>query len=53
VFNDLDMQAGDTVDFADTSTTAGTSSRTLPAQPDGFIIIKVNGSSKRVPFYVP
>ncbi len=53
VFNDLDMQAGDTVDFADTSTTAGTSSQTLPAQPDGFIIIKVNGVTKRVPFYVP
>jgi len=53
VFNDFDMQAGDTIDFADTSTTAGTSSQTLPAQPDGFIIIKVNGVSKRVPFYVP
>ncbi len=53
VFDDFDMQAGATVDYADTATTAGTSSQTLPAQPDGFIIIKVNGASKRVPFYVP
>jgi len=53
VFADFDMQAGDTVDFADTATSAGTSTQTLPAQPDGFIIIKVNGASKRVPFYVP
>ena len=52
VFNDLDMQAGDTVDFADTSTTATTSIRTLPAQPDGFIVIKVNGASKKVPYYI-
>lgn len=53
VFDDLDMQAGSTIDYADTATTAGTSSRTLPANPDGFIIIKVNGASKRVPYYVP
>jgi len=53
VFADWDMQAGNTVDFADTATSAGTSSQTLPAQPDGFIIVLINGVSKRVPFYVP
>jgi len=53
VFEDLDMQAGAQIDFDDVSTSAGTSNRTLPAQPDGFIIIKVSGASKRVPFYVP
>ncbi len=52
VFNDLDMQAGDTVDFADNSTTATAGIRTLPSNPDGFIVIKVNGTSKKVPYYI-
>jgi len=51
VFNDLDMQAGDTIDFADISTSAGAGSRTLPSNPQDFIVIKVNGVSRRVPFY--
>jgi hypothetical protein len=52
VFNDLDMQAGDTIDYADTATTAGTGSGgTLPANVEDYIIIKVNGTSRRVAFY--
>jgi hypothetical protein len=52
VFDDLDMQAGGTVDFADTATTAGTGSGgTLPANVEDYIIIKVNGTSRRVAFY--
>jgi len=53
LFCDIDMDSGDQINFSDVSTTAGTSTQTLPAQPDGFIIIKVSGASKRVPFYVP
>ena len=52
VFNDFDMQAGDTVDFADTATTAGSGSgETLPANVEDYITIKVNGVTRRVAFY--
>jgi len=51
VFNDLDMQAGDTVDFADNSSSASAGGQTLPSNPVGFIVIKVNGTSRKVPFY--
>ena len=44
VFNDLDMQAGDTVDFADTGSTPTGSAL-------GAIVIKVNGVSRLVKFY--
>lgn len=44
VFNDLDMQAGDTVDFADTASTPTGSAI-------GAISIKVNGTTRLVKFY--
>ena len=37
--------------FNTTSGTAGTSSATLPANPEGFIEIDVGGSTKKVPYY--
>lgn len=51
VFNDLDLQAGVAIDFADIATAAGAGSRTLPSNPQDFITIKVNGVTRRVPFY--
>jgi len=45
------MQAGDTIDFADIGTSASAGARTLPSNPVDFIIIKVNGVSRKVPFY--
>jgi len=48
----LDIEGG-VINFASaiTSTTATAGSRTLPANPDGFIIINVVGSIRKIPYY--
>ncbi|KKL61128.1 hypothetical protein LCGC14_2198440 [marine sediment metagenome] len=52
VFNDLDMQAGDTVDFNDNSTSAAAGvNGDVPSQVVGYIQIKVQGTVRKVPFY--
>jgi hypothetical protein len=48
---DLDLDIAATVDFNLNSTTASAGSQTLPSNPVGFVIIKVNGTSRKVPFY--
>jgi len=52
VFNDLDMQAGDTVDFNDNSASAAAGTNgDVPSQVVGYIQIKVQGVVRKVPFY--
>jgi hypothetical protein len=34
-----------------TSTTATAGAQTLPSNPDGFVLINVNGTQKKVPYY--
>lgn len=52
VHHDLDIQTGATVDFADTtaSASAGTNGD-VPSQVVGYITVKINGISRKVPFY--
>jgi len=52
VFNDLDMQVGDTVDFNDNSQSAAAGTNgDVPSQVVGYIQIKVQGTVRKVPFY--
>ena len=52
VFNDLDMQVGDTVDFNDNSASASAGANgDVPSQVVGYIQIKVQGVVRKVPFY--
>ena len=48
---DLDFDFNSTIDWNQTTSGANSSTQTLPANPEGFLVIKVNGVSKRVPFY--
>ena len=51
-FNDIDLQSGATIDFADTASSAGSGAGgTLPANVENYLVIKVNGVLRRVAFY--
>ena len=53
VSQDFDMGNGVTVDWASTQSTVGSAggASALPATPTGYVIIKVNGVEKVIPFY--
>lgn len=51
VDDDLDMATNATVDFSGDSNTASAGVQTLPSNPVGFITVKVNGTSRKVPYY--
>lgn len=53
VNKDLDMNNNITVDWASTQSTVGSAggASTLPATPTGYVIIKVNGTERVIPFY--
>jgi hypothetical protein len=44
--------AGDlTVSGATVATTATAGAHTLPANPDGFLVVSINGTSRKIPYY--
>ena len=40
-----------TVSSATTSTTATAGAQTLPANPQGFLVVSINGTSRKIPYY--
>lgn len=49
--NGIDLATGATVDFSQTGSASSGSGGTLPANVEGFIIVRVAGTLRRVPFY--
>jgi hypothetical protein len=44
--------AGDlTISSATTATTATAGAETLPANPEGFLVVSINGTSRKIPYY--
>jgi hypothetical protein len=40
-----------TVSSATTATTATAGAQTLPANPEGFLVVSINGTSRKIPYY--
>jgi len=51
VTTDLDFATGSTVDFPQTGSASSGAGGTLPANVESFIVVKVAGVSRRIPFY--
>jgi len=49
--NGIDLATGATVDFPQTGSASSGSGGTLPSNVEGFIVVRVAGTLRRVPFY--
>jgi hypothetical protein len=47
----LDVAGDISVSSATTSTTATAGAQTLPASPVGFLVVSINGTSRKIPYY--
>ena len=49
--NTLQINSGAEIDFISSSSSASAGAQTLPSNPIGFVIIRVAGTLRRIPFY--